>query len=447
MGIQAAYAVPHPPLIVPAVGRGAEARIERTVESYAEVARRIAQIEPDTVIVSSPHAPAYRDGFHLTCSERIAGSMADFGAPKESLSFDCDHELANAVATGARRRGLPIVESRQEVAEMDHATFVPLWFLERAWNDARQTPLPRVVRIGISGLGLDFHRALGALVADEADRLGRKAVWIASGDLSHKLREDGPYGFDPAGPIFDEKVCGIFRSGNLAELSGLDEGLCEAAAECGLRSFVLMSGALGHGPFASELLSHEDLGVGYAVAAFERHEAKASADSYDVLRLARWAVERSVLDGVEAHCPSWAGSALLSKRAGVFVSLHKAGELRGCIGTVSAVRANIAEEILANAYAAVHEDPRFSPVTPDELDALEVSVDVLGDSEPARLEDLDVKRYGVIVTKGWRRGLLLPDLEGVDSVEKQVSIAKMKAGIGLDEQGVVLERFEAVRYE
>ncbi len=134
-------------------------------------------------------------------------------------------------------------------------------------------------------------------------------------------------------------------------------------------------------------------------------------------------------------------------RAGVFVSLHKHGELRGCIGTFQPTRDNVAQEIIQNAVSAATQDPRFYPVQPEELKDLEISVDVLSEPEPvAGYADLDPKRYGVIVQSGWRKGLLLPDLEGVDTVEYQVDIARRKAGIGPDEP-VQLYRFEVKRYK
>ena len=137
---------------------------------------------------------------------------------------------------------------------------------------------------------------------------------------------------------------------------------------------------------------------------------------------------------------------LLHTRAGAFVSLHEAGELRGCIGTILPVRKNLAQEIIENAVSAATRDPRFSPVRKAELPYLEISVDVLG--EPEDIPDagaLDVRRYGVIVAKGRKRGLLLPDLPGVDTVEEQIRIAKKKAGIPEDE-AVQLQRFEVVRH-
>jgi AmmeMemoRadiSam system protein A len=136
-----------------------------------------------------------------------------------------------------------------------------------------------------------------------------------------------------------------------------------------------------------------------------------------------------------------------SERAGVFVSLHEHGELRGCIGTIAPTRSSIADEIVSNGIAACSRDPRFPAVTPAELPHLDYSVDVLMPAEPiTSLSELDPKRYGVIVSKGWQRGLLLPDLEGVDTVEEQVRIATLKAGLHPGMRGLKFERFEVVRH-
>ena len=136
----------------------------------------------------------------------------------------------------------------------------------------------------------------------------------------------------------------------------------------------------------------------------------------------------------------------MEQEAGTFVSLHKHGALRGCIGTFEPTSRNVAQEVIRNAISAATRDPRFPPVQASELDDLEISVDVLSPSELVdSVAELDPKRYGVIVQSGWRRGLLLPDLEGVDTAEDQIAIARRKAGIGLHEP-VQLYRFEVKRY-
>lgn len=165
------------------------------------------------------------------------------------------------------------------------------------------------------------------------------------------------------------------------------------------------------------------------------------------VKLARLSVEMFVNERRVAEIPADTPAELLEQRAGAFVSLHSHGQLRGCIGTISAVCANLAEEIIQNGISACSRDFRFNPVRPDELDYLEYSVDVLGAAEAIESADqLNPARYGVIVTKGWQRGLLLPNLEGIDTVAEQVAIAKRKAGIAVDDDDVQLERFEVVRH-
>jgi AmmeMemoRadiSam system protein A len=166
---------------------------------------------------------------------------------------------------------------------------------------------------------------------------------------------------------------------------------------------------------------------------------------HPLVRLAKETVESYVRNGTTSKPEELTPE--MMERAGVFVSLKKRGMLRGCIGTFEPAKANVAEEIIANAISSSTRDPRFPPVTPAELDQLEYSVDVLTTPEPVEsTADLDPKRYGVIVECGWRKGLLLPDLEGVESVEQQIEICRAKAGIGPTEP-VKLYRFEVKRYK
>lgn len=164
------------------------------------------------------------------------------------------------------------------------------------------------------------------------------------------------------------------------------------------------------------------------------------------VKLALATVDAYVNNGEIIDIPKDIPSDFLVKRAGVFICFKKGGQLRGCIGTIEPVQDNIALEIIKNTISAASEDPRFLPIQPDELSKLECTVDVLMPSEPIDSEsELDPQKYGVIVESGYRRGLLLPDLEGVDTIEQQVEIARRKAGIGYNEN-IKLYRFEVLRY-
>jgi len=143
--------------------------------------------------------------------------------------------------------------------------------------------------------------------------------------------------------------------------------------------------------------------------------------------------------------PAAPDAAFFTRRAACFVSLKRGGDLRGCIGTLSPAEPDLGREIARNARAAVTQDPRFRPLRPDELAGLNVSVDVLSPSEPCTAADLDPARYGVIVASGFRRGVLLPDLPGIESVAAQLGVALQKAGIAASEDFDV-ERFTVERY-
>lgn len=460
MPVLGAFILPHPPVIIPEVGGGREEAVKKTTDSFEQVAARIEALRPDTIVLTSPHSVMYADYFHISPGERATGGFAAFGAPGVTVKAEYDGELAAAIEAAAMREGLPAGTLGERDRALDHGTTVPLYFINKRYSGYR------LVRAGLSGLGAGDHYRFGRCIAAAAGALGRGIVFIASGDLSHKVAADGPYGFSPAGVEFDRLVTRAMAQGDFLTLMTLEPELISGAAECGLRSIIIMAGALDGLEVEPELLSYEGtLGVGYGVAAFkpvgqsesrrfldayaEREKGrlariKASEDEY--VRLARLSLETYVKTGARAAIPAGLPDELITERAGAFVSLKKHGELRGCIGTTAPVTGSLAEEIMRNAVSAGTQDPRFDPVTPDELGELVYSVDVLSPPQAIDSErQLDPARYGVIVTSGTRRGLLLPNLDGVDTVREQVDIARSKAGIAKGKP-VSLERFEVVRH-
>ena len=460
MPLLAAFMVPHPPLIVPAIGKGGEKQIAETTKAYGQAAGEIAALRPDTVVVTSPHAVMYADYFHVSPGDGAKGSFARFGAPDVRFAESYDTAFVKRLCQLAEAEGLPAGTLGERDAALDHGVMVPLWFLRSRYAGGK------LVRIGLSGLPLTDHYRLGQLIARAAAETEKRVVLIASGDLSHKLQDYGPYGFAPEGPAYDRRIMDVCGRAAFGELLDFDETFCDKAAECGHRSFVIMAGALDGLRVKATALSHQDVtGVGYGVCTFypegedagrrfldayyekQERECREKAETGDpCVKLARASVESWVRRRQRLPLPEDLPPELLSRRAGAFVSLHKSGRLRGCIGTIGATQDSLAEEIVMNAISACSRDPRFPPVAPDELKFLEISVDVLGEPEPvASPEELDVKRYGVIVSRGHKRGLLLPDLEGVDTVEDQIRIALQKGGIG-EEEPYTLQRFEVVRH-
>ena len=461
MEVKGAVMVPHPPLIIPDVGWGQEKAIQATIDAYHGAAKKIASWKPDTVVVLSPHSIMYADYFHISPGTDASGDFGQFRAPQVKIHVQYDTEFVELLCQEAEAREIPAGTMGERDKRLDHATMIPLWFLNHYYTDYK------TVRIGLSGLPLSQHYMLGQCIKKAAELCGRRVAVIGSGDLSHKLKEDGPYGFQKEGPEYDARIMEVMGNAAFDQLFDFTEEFCDKAAECGHRSFVIMAGTLDRLAVKTEKLSHEGtFGVGYGVCTYEvegraperdflrqyeekiAEEAKRRKESEDVyVRLARQTIEAYVGDGRKIGVPEDLPDEMYKTQAGVFVSLKEEGRLRGCIGTIAPVQKNVAEEIVANAISASTKDPRFHPVQPDELDKLVYSVDVLGTPEAITSPDeLDVRRYGVIVTKGRKRGLLLPNLDGVDTVEDQIIIAKQKAGIFTYDDDVQLERFEVVRH-
>ncbi len=453
--------VPHPPMIVPAIGRGSEAEIEETTRAYDRVADEIAEIAPDTIIISSPHTVMYTDYFHISPGKSASGTFGDFGAPQVGFEEEYDEALTREICQIAKDCHFRAGTMGERNKDLDHATMVPLWFIRQKYNGGK------IVRVGLSGLPLTEHYALGMMIQQAVDKLGRRAVYVASGDLSHKLQDYGPYGFAPEGPVYDERIMDVMGRGAFGELFDFDETFCDKAAECGHRSFVIMAGALDGLSVKVEKHSHQDVtGVGYGICSFYTGEHDASrkfldeylekqadasreqlehADEY--VKLAWKSLESYIKTNKTIDIPPDTPAEMLEQQAGAFVSIHENGALRGCIGTILPTTGSVAQEIIDNAVSAATRDPRFDPITPEELPWLEVNVDVLGEPEDIDSpEELDVRKYGVIVSSGMKRGLLLPDLDGVDTVEQQISIAMRKGGISEGED-IKLQRFTVTRHK
>jgi AmmeMemoRadiSam system protein A len=460
MPIIAAFMVPHPPMIIPQVGRGSEKQVQKTIRAYEEISAQIAELRPETIIVTSPHAVLYADYFHISPGKQAKGDFGRFGAPEVSFLEEYDTELVSAICGLAKEQDFPAGTLGERDPRLDHGTMVPLYFTEKHYTGFR------LVRTGLSGLSLAEHYEFGRIIRQAVEQTGRKAVLIASGDLSHKLQTYGPYGFAEEGPEYDRRIMDAAGRAAFGEMLEFEESFCEKAAECGHRSFVIMAGTMDGMNAETRVYSHEDVtGVGYGICSFrpagangERRfldhyraaqeeklrQRRSGEDAY--VRLARETIETFILERKMPEVPEWATAEMKRDRAGVFVSIHEDGRLRGCIGTFLPTRENIAREIISNAVSAATRDPRFEPIRPEELNRLEINVDVLSAPERIRsVQELDVKKYGVIVSCGSRRGLLLPDLEGVDTVGEQVAIARQKGGIREGEP-VTLERFEVVRH-
>ncbi|CCO07837.1 AmmeMemoRadiSam system protein A [Desulforamulus hydrothermalis] len=459
--------MPHPPIAVPAVGGDESAKIAVTRQAMRELGQRLKASGAATLVMISPHAAVFGDAIAINGLPETRGDLGRFGAPQAAVNCRYNKELADEISWQAEDLGLPVAEIDQKIAKrlgvdlsLDHGFTVPLYYLRQAGVD-----LP-LVPCSIGLFAPEKLYAFGVAVQRAARATDTKVAVIASGDLSHRLTPDAPAGFDPVGQQYDRAVQELIKQPDVLGLLALSEDFCERAGQCGHRSITMMLGALDGLAVRSEVLSYEGpFGVGYLVAELVPTGADAarellpqlqerrqkllaeqhSRESYPV-QVARQSLA-SYLQGQWQDPAGYRVPPEFAGRAGAFVSFKKNGRLRGCIGTTAPTRPNVVQEVAYNAVSAGTQDPRFYPIRPDELDELTVSVDVLMPPEPVDgLHQLDVKKYGVIVRAGNKSGLLLPDLEGVDTPEQQVAIARQKAGIAPDEE-IRLERFAVIRYK
>jgi AmmeMemoRadiSam system protein A len=440
---------PHPPILVHEVGMGRERATQKTIDALEEAARRLAQRRPETVIIISPHGPLRAEAFGILTAPACSGTFAEWGAPQVAFAFENDPEAVDLIRAEAAQAGLSLEPLARWRDGLDWGCTVPLYYLREGMGDSRLVPMT------VSFLPPRRHFALGQAVSRAIHQSNRRVAIIASADLSHSLTESAPNGYDPAGAVFDDKLRAAIAAWDVAAVLDMDEGFRRHAAEDAVSSVSFLMGALDGLEVRPEVLSYEGpFGVGYLVAAVEVmppltngvvHEeaVRLGRTGHPLVRLAQDAVDTfvrfgRVIDPVDVP-------AELQRPAGAFVSIKRGRTLRGCIGTVDPAQDSLAREVVHNAIDSATRDPRFLPVEADELDELSYSVDVLSPPEPVSgSEELDHRRYGLIVRNGLRRGLLLPDIEGVSSVEEQIAIARVKAGI-LPEEPVELFRFTVER--
>lgn len=266
-GIIGACIVPHPPLLIPAIGGKEREKVRSTYLAMEELSRKLADLQPDVLVMISPHTPPYRDAFTVKSDPVLGGSFSSFGQPGVRISKQNDVELATVMVETAESGGFPLLSqhatsSRLSASgeELDHGLLVPLYYLDQGF----ETP---VVCLSISGLSYESHFHLGGIARAACKDLGRRAVFVASGDLSHRLIRGAPAGYSPRGEEFDNRIVEIVREGRFEDINEMPEDLVDAAGECGFRSIHTMWGALKNGPLTNSVLSYEGpFGVGYLVS-------------------------------------------------------------------------------------------------------------------------------------------------------------------------------------
>jgi AmmeMemoRadiSam system protein A len=467
MSLQGFYLVPHPPIIIPEVGKGKEKEIIATSNSLDTLGKEIAEKAPNTIILVTPHGTMFQDAIAISYENEISGDLKKFGDANVFCKLPINKILTSKIYELAYNEGISVVMATNSLLKnynssifLDHGTMVPLYFINKHYKDYK------LIHITYAALSdIDLYK-FGMAISKAVEELNESAIFIASGDLSHKLKEEGPYGYDPFGEKFDTQFLRHLEDGDVKAVFNMDKETICSASECGRRSVAILLGALEGKKFKGDLLSYEDtFGVGYGVMRFdvisqatselEKLEAlrretceKKMNQSDPYVRLARESLTAYLMSGGKEYLkqlPEYVTEEMKNIKRGVFVSLKKQGDLRGCIGTIFPVTGNVAEEIIRNAMEAGLNDPRFNEVEEEELMDIDFSVDVLTEPEPSSKEELNPKEYGVIVRTKFKSGLLLPYLEGVNTVEEQISMVLQKAGIKPHED-YIIQRFKVIRH-
>jgi hypothetical protein len=426
----------------PASASQLRAMIERLVEEKVEKREVIGLVSPHAgYIYSGPVAGAvisrikFKDTFIIIGPNHTGRgkplSLMSQGKWKTPLGeVEIDSELGRQILATSGH-----LKEDDAAHQYEHSIEVQLPFLQYF------KPNIRIVPIILGYASGEVYKEIGKQIAKAVRELKREVVLIASSDMTHYEPQEQAQRKDNQAI---EAILALDEDELLRRVEQLNISMCGYAP-----TVSLISAAKELGAKSAELVKYQTSGdttgdyssvVGYAgiiIPAVELHP---------LVKLAKKTVETYVREGKLPPPPDELTPEMREK-AGVFVSIHKFGELRGCIGTFEPQKDNVAQEIMTNAISSATRDPRFPPVAPEELEYLSYSVDVLTKPKPvADKSELDPKKYGVIVECGWRRGLLLPDLEGVDSVEQQISICCQKAGIAPGEP-IKLYRFEVKRYK
>lgn len=254
---------PHPPIMVPEVGGARVAEVRASVDAMRDLTERIKACGAETVVLISPHAPLERSAFVAYGGTRLHGDFANFRAPQAIVEATVDEELLDAIREAADEERYRVIAL--EPQELDHGTTVPLYFLMRnGWAG-------RVVALGYSFMSDEDHLRFGECVRRAVELTKRRAAFVASGDLSHRLKPGAPAGFDPEAYRFDEQVVAALRTNTPGQIPRIDHGLRRLAGECGYRSMLVALGATTGAEPVCEVISYEaPFGVGYLVAQLSR---------------------------------------------------------------------------------------------------------------------------------------------------------------------------------
>lgn len=486
MGIKAACILPHSPAIASEDGAD-ESPFAATIDSMAKVARWISEMDPDTIVVVSPHAPSYSNYFLLSSG---GGARGFLGIPKsvkgrlseallaikpslfadEVIDVEYDEELVREIVSQAKGMNVLAGTAGQKTRTLDVGVTVPLHFIKKC------CPGKKIVRCATSGLPMVEHYRLGKCIQKAACSIDRNVVVIASADLSHRHGQTEGFGYAPESETFDNLIVDALVKADFLEILKVDGRISERVGECGCRAIAVLAGALDKANASSSVLTYEHpYGIGSVVVSF-RNSGTNGSRRFDrafheyqkrkigeirkketvPVKMARFVLEKYVRTDAEATSDDPEIVAFMDNakeidwksQGSVFVSFRIDGRLRGSYGWVEPKKETLIEEFLYNVLGAAYEDPRFDSVSSDELEKLTYEVDFLVQAEKIDTpKEIDPQRHGVnaYTPKRKKQGYVLPDMLNLKPGQELVEIALKKGSIDLLEQ-YDIERITTRKY-
>jgi len=250
------YLMPHPPLLVM---DGNDSNTKATRVACTNIGKKIDMINPQVIIVITPHNVIYNDYFHIAPKNSAIGDFKRFGSTY-SMEVKYDEELSNEIVKVCKKNNINAGFLGEKDKKLDHGIMVPLSFIK----------MRNIVNVSISGLSIEEHYEFGKAIKESLLNLERKFIVIASGDMSHKLRKDGPYGYVKEGEIFDDALCNCLKKNEVSKIFNIESTIVSKACECGYKSLAVLLGVLADEDIKSEVLAYEKpYGVGYLTVSFE----------------------------------------------------------------------------------------------------------------------------------------------------------------------------------
>lgn len=458
------YVMPHPTMIIPELGDGEETKITATTSACEKVADEIGEIKPDTVIVITPHGPLFGNAVAFTNEEKIYGQIKKDDETKVFLNFDINTSLINNITTDLKKENINCVNINSKSCELygieyelDYGTIIPMYFIDKKLSDYK------IIQITCGEFSKFELYKIGMIIKKAVEESESKAVCIASGELSHRLTEDGPYGYTPEGKNFDVEIQSLLKNGDVLNIYNMDNMKIDAAGTCGMNPLYTMLGVMNGNEVKGNILSYEGpFGIGYAVIDFSL--SKTEINMYEQIineknkkfqnrledetiyaKLARESLTKFLMEGIKIEVPSYVTDEMIQNKAGVMISIMKDRKIVANSGYYLPRADNIAEEIINCAINLTSVNVNQTGFGIKDLEDIDIYVETITDVEKVSIEELNPEEYGVYVRSGMKSGMFFPRIPGVETSEQQLNAALQQGNISSFDD-YIIKRFKVTSH-